>query len=901
MTTARPKPTSAAATQPPPLFHGRLCPQCAQQGHQSILRDADEDADGLALCRRCGYVDQSGTGSGGGAYVKEKDWYHASGGSGGGGGGGLEQLERQLRTTNQTATSKTLRIGGRAVPGQSLVIRPSSTATETRDDDARRRAQTSFNERLDMIHLFVDNLTRHGALGDVSGESSLSREAWQLFTQLYVKKPPTKSVKRKRRYRRGREEAAASEGLEGNNHDDDDAAAEDDDVGGFVQLGDRAKVVAAACVAAVAEQIYTRRERERVRNGSMSAGSIAAGHPIDIARLEQFIVDSTGLAEDTIDLRKGQQDVLVRQRRQERSDARTRCGGGGDGQPREASGEDEDADDEDRSPILRQSVQSAVDRLCYLNEHRRKPAHSSEGKEGASSSSKDEIAEVLHAAAMNHGDDVTHLALDVIKVVKLGERAAMSDPGTTRPDRRSHAPLVAAAVLAATEFQLGRWHRHYAHVLTEISDAVGCAKHTASERYLEVIAIVQEWMEWLPTVGSVRPIPALAKRHHGTKREQALPKRHLAVLLLKDVVDHRQAILPYVRERYRRQRAGEPPLDPGDWVKHFLPQGFLPPKRIKSTASALPAPPYVPAAPTSTLPSVLAVPLPLRPPGNNAPVPISYPDLGPGWSSTLPWDDPRLPIASKALDDLLTPSKRVQVARKRKLPSVHDASIIEDPQCTSKSINSVYARVRPSDERFYRVRRRGRAIVDYLNEWKRDHDGEDAEDTAQQQHPVKCLLLSGVDASMIPLHIFPTSKLLARAILEHHGEISALDAADDDSLFEDGEMESYMCTEREKEARLRMWIKEGVHERQGGLVAIAMAEDRKTKRQKRSASPMTTMSAEDTGPDDRRAPKPTSTAARSSKVRYGNLPSAVLDQVLGNGGIMGDELEVSLSSWQCIL
>lgn len=889
-------------------MQGPLCPQCALQGHQSLLRDANEDADGLVLCRRCGYVDQNGSGAGGGSYVKERDWYPD-------GGGSLEQLERFQTTRHGVA--KTLRVGGKAVPGQGQILPPSVREIKPTSDavagDAQRRAQASFDERLTHMRLFVDNLSRHGALGDVAGDAFISREAWNLFMELYVRRQMPKNFLRRWKKRRLAASTASEESL---------LAGQDEDICDpsqgctSVQLGDRAKIIAAACVAAVADQTFTRRQRERERAcDPANRGAADAGRPINIARLEQFLIDATELAEDKIDLRKAQQDVLVRHRRLERSSARLNgAREAPDDVTSEVQQDDDEPDLERDMPMFRQAVQSAVDRLCFLSDQQRGPDSTDQiGK----ISSKDEIGDVLRTAAAEGGAPVSRLALDLIRIVKSGERAALGGTGSstsgTRPDRRSHAPLVAAVVLAATEARLGRWHRHYAHILTEISDAVGCAKHTASERYLEVIAILQEWMEWLPSVGHARPIAQLAEKHWG-RREQALPKRHLAILLLQDVVQHRTAILPYVRERYRRDRAGEDPLDPGNWIRHFLPQGLLlaPGRHVSSEMPSAAAPSTAPTMTNSMRrPSVLA---PLPPSAHPAPPP----DLGPGWSTTLPWDDPRLPTAPQALDDLMAPSKRVRSARKRKIagtaPTADQAvdgvrpnGVLSDGMTDiAPPVTSVYARVRPSDERFYRIRRRGRAIVDLLTEWQRAHNDPNPADHVTEEHqdsthvhPLKRLLLSGVDPSAIPLHIFPTSKLHARAILGDRDPIGAATGDDDDDgLFEEGELDSYMCSEKEQEARLRVWVKEGFDDYKNSpehrRLAEASAAVRRSQRLKgfaTSTAPADAPSIEATEAVQSRSRKAAGNGARSSKVRYSNLPGAVLAQVLGKG--VGGDIQVS--------
>lgn len=111
---------------------------------------------------------------------------------------------------------------------------------------------------------------------------------------------------------------------------------------------------------------------------------------------------------------------------------------------------------------------------------------------------------------------------------------------------------------------------------------------------------------------------------------------------------------------------------------------------------------------------------------------------------------------------------------------------------------------------------RSRGIVACLAKWQRDHAGEAVEETpdddpelqsdqwGRQRESLRRMLLSGMPPHQIPHPVFPSSILTARLLLNHVTS-EAVDALDDDALFEDGELDGYVCSATEQQARLRLW------------------------------------------------------------------------------------------------
>jgi len=231
----------------------------------------------------------------------------------------------------------------------------------------------------------------------------------------------------------------------------------------------------------------------------------------------------------------------------------------------------------------------------------------------------------------------------------------------------------------------------------------------------------------------------------------------------------------------------------------------------RPTNSVTPLEPSIGASSIDSRPTSQSQVIGDRPPHPSAPVwpePGSAPP-GEGWQTSTPWRDPRLPPETfKPLET----SVRVKSARARATEQVNDGKVRDG------LFRKIYQRYRPSDSlrEGRKARRRPAAVAALLRQWQTDHK-EDMVPLAtipsqsdsrleREATALKGLLRQGVKPSHIPLGIFPQSKTLARLMLRD----CLQNDLDDDSLFEEGEMEDYLATEEQKKVFLAHWAGEGL-------------------------------------------------------------------------------------------
>lgn len=140
---------------------------------------------------------------------------------------------------------------------------------------------------------------------------------------------------------------------------------------------------------------------------------------------------------------------------------------------------------------------------------------------------------------------------------------------------------------------------------------------------------------------------------------------------------------------------------------------------------------------------------------------------------------------------------------------------------------AMYQRKRPGLEAmdYKRLKNRDRSVVKVLKEWQEQHQGQQdvgpggdgggsLEDPPLESTnaPSSTLeiqgahlrrwLLSTTDYQSIPSSIFPSSALQARAMLRG---FKSVDDLAEEELFEQGELEDYMCTEQEAGLKMKQW------------------------------------------------------------------------------------------------
>ena len=130
---------------------------------------------------------------------------------------------------------------------------------------------------------------------------------------------------------------------------------------------------------------------------------------------------------------------------------------------------------------------------------------------------------------------------------------------------------------------------------------------------------------------------------------------------------------------------------------------------------------------------------------------------------------------------------------------------------------SIYERRRATKSSDYRrTPQHSQRIVSYLRRWQQEHAGEIPEEADCDQRALgrfkrkyharhlRNLLLSGVSPRKLPEIVFPTSLLMARFLLDG-GIVEDIDVIDDAELFEEGELDGYICNAIERQTRLIQW------------------------------------------------------------------------------------------------
>jgi hypothetical protein len=106
-------------------------------------------------------------------------------------------------------------------------------------------------------------------------------------------------------------------------------------------------------------------------------------------------------------------------------------------------------------------------------------------------------------------------------------------------------------------------------------------------------------------------------------------------------------------------------------------------------------------------------------------------------------------------------------------------------------------------------------VIRFLKQWQKDHGTRDesaiapvgvAIGASTHASYLRALLLSGAPPSAIPSEWFPSSVLTAKVLLSQNPDLHNVS---DEDLWEEGELDGYVCTQDEIESRQRQWHEEG--------------------------------------------------------------------------------------------
>jgi hypothetical protein len=184
-----------------------------------------------------------------------------------------------------------------------------------------------------------------------------------------------------------------------------------------------------------------------------------------------------------------------------------------------------------------------------------------------------------------------------------------------------------------------------------------------------------------------------------------------------------------------------------------------------------------------------------------------------------------MPLNKAEENRTATPCSPIAVLGRRLQFEAGPCTDPEDKSKRSLSLKNraVYARKRRTKPEDYKgPAQQFRLVLAYLRKWQQAHAGNKAvsqhEPDLQVGYPSKQkskdarlrdMLLAGFPTKNLPLFLLPTSVLGAQILL---GDIVTdnLDDLSDDALFDPGELDDYVCSIPEQEARQRQWNEDGM-------------------------------------------------------------------------------------------
>lgn len=190
-------------------------------------------------------------------------------------------------------------------------------------------------------------------------------------------------------------------------------------------------------------------------------------------------------------------------------------------------------------------------------------------------------------------------------------------------------------------------------------------------------------------------------------------------------------------------------------------------------------------------------------------------------ATKLSVDEPRLRAAT--LDQLMeriTTRRANDLVRQQSRQEI--ATGLLTPECIS-SARAAYGCGVPAESRRTRLPRRMPQVLRVLEEWQSAQLAGDRTEIQEPTPPnrscyeydaywLKKDLLDGKAANSINIHRFPPSVTMAKAILHPFDFGSPVIGSTDDSLFEPGELESYLGDDEYTKCRLEVWHAQGMEE-----------------------------------------------------------------------------------------